>query len=442
MVAKVVIKGGNKLSGKVRIMGAKNSVLELVPATLLTDEKVVLKNVPVLKDVETIVELMKAFGTDVQWDKENCTLTLQTKEIISNKAPYEIVKTMRASIYVLGALLGRCGSARGSFPGGCVIGTRPIDIHVRAMKCLGASVETIHGYIVAKVPTVDGETRLIGDVMDLLVTEKSGHKITTHGGCVNAILAAVLAKGQTVIENASMEPELDDLISMLNLMGAKIKRDKYDDGTDVIIVDGVDKLHGCEYSVMPDRMEAMTYAIVGAMNGGVVEVQNIDTSKMEYFLEKFKEAGVVFDDKGDSLIVYGDKTKLKAVDVETLPYPGFPTDIQSPFMTLISVAEGKSTLCENVWENRFQCVQELQRMGANADIINPNTVCFTGVESLDPTDVIASELRGGMALVLAGLVAKPTGYTNIHRAYHIFRGYANFAENLRNLGAEISIEDE
>ncbi len=441
MTAKIVIRGGKKLSGTVTVRGAKNSVLELIPATLLTDEKVILRNVPNLKDIETVCELMKYFGTEINWDKENHTLELQTKVLKSFVAPYEIVKTMRASIYVLGALLGRTGQAQVSFPGGCVLGSRPIDVHLKAMGALGASIKIIHGDIVANAPAVDGTDgvqRLVGAHMKLLIPYGNG---TSHGGTVNAILAATLARGKTTIEYASIEPEVDDLINMLNLMGAKITRAKNADEVEMLQIEGVGKLRGCEFSVMPDRIEAVSYAIVGAINGGAIRIENTDATKYEIVLQKLKDAGVAFEvsDNGRTLTVDGERTKLRGTDVETWQYPGFPTDALPQFMTLLSLADGKSRVKENVTSDRFQCVPELRRMGAIADVDekNPNVMLFTGVADLSSTNVMAADLRSGFALVTAGLFANHGGTTEVLRAYHIFRGYESFVESLRGLGADI-----
>ncbi|MBR1545053.1 MAG: UDP-N-acetylglucosamine 1-carboxyvinyltransferase, partial [Alphaproteobacteria bacterium] len=268
------IKGGKPLNGCVNIRGAKNSILELMPASILTDEPVIIHNVPCLSDISTLKELLENFGSKIEWNKEEHTLKIHTPEIVNIKAPYDIVKKMRASIYVLGALMGRCGEAKVSAPGGCVIGQRPVNIHLEALEALGANIEIHHGYIVGNAPVQEnGKKRLVGGKINGRVRVQNGVNITTHGGTVNAIEAAVLAKGETVIEYASVEPEVDDLINMLNSMGAKITREK-DGNIDIIRIQGVDKLHGTEYSVMPDRLEAGTYAIAGIITKGVVEVKN------------------------------------------------------------------------------------------------------------------------------------------------------------------------
>jgi len=436
MTIKISISGGKKLSGIVPIHGAKNSVLELIPATLLTDEKVILKNVPNLKDVATILNLMQVFGADICWDKNEHTITIMTKDLKSCIAPYDIVKTMRASIYVLGALLGRCGQAKVSFPGGCVLGPRPIDLHIDAMKKLGANIEIINGDIVANVELINGKRQLIGAVIELLNAQGK----TSHGGTVNTLLAAVLAKGQTVIKYASIEPEIDDLVQMLNLMGADILK-KNDNGINTLVINGVEKLHGCEFSVMPDRIEALSYAVVGALCNGQVSIINTDTTKYEYALNKLKDAGVMLNVSGDKRVlnIDGEATLINAIDITTSPYPGFPTDALPQFMTMLALANGKSRVQENVLSDRFQCVPELRRMGAVTELDNKlqNVVYFTGVDCFSSARVMASDLRSGFALLIAGLVAAGDTRTEILRAYHIYRGYENFVEILRNLGADV-----
>lgn len=433
------IKGGKALNGSVEIRGAKNSILELMPATLLTDEPVILHNVPNLSDIQTLIDLLSNFGTEVEWDKPNHTLKLHTPVVKSVKAPYEIVKKMRASIYVLGALMGRCGEAKVSTPGGCVIGQRPVNIHLLAMEALGAKIEIHHGYIVGEAPSMNGIRRLQGGIISGLVRHQNGVAITTHGGNVNAIEASVLAEGETIIEYASLEPEVDDLIDMLNKMGAKISRDVRD-GINIIRIEGVEKLHGCEYSVMPDRLEAGTYAIAAAMTGGCIEIRNSDVSKMEIVIDKLKQAGVKITNTDNGFIADGRGIKIKAVNVEVSQYPGFPTDMQSQFMTLMTIAEGTSILKETVFENRLMYVPELVRMGANITILGDNSAKFVGVKELCAADVMASDLRSGASLAIAGLVAD--GETILHRVYHIYRGYENFVENLRAMGADIEVLKE
>lgn len=434
------IRGGKPLNGSVEIRGAKNAILELMPATLLTDEPVILHNVPNLADIKTFVDLLENFGTQVSWDKENHTLHLHTPVITGIKAPYNIVKQMRASIYVFGALMGRCGEAKVSAPGGCVIGQRPVNIHLLAIEALGASVKILNGYIVGEAPlSPDGTKRLQGGIISGLVRRQDDLNITTHGGNVNAIEAAVLAEGETIIKYASLEPEVDDLISMLNKMGAKISRAKEDD-IDIIKIQGVDKLHGCEYTVMSDRLEAGTYAIAAGMTGGTVEIKNIDISIMEIVIEKLREAGIKITPIDNGFIADGKGIKIKPVDILVSQYPGFPTDMQSQFMTFMTLAEGTSLLHETLFENRLMYVPELIRMGADIEILGDNTAKFKGVKKLYGVDVMASDLRSGASLAIAGLVAE--GETVLHRVYHIYRGYESFVENFRALGADIIVEKE
>ena len=433
------IRGGKPLNGVVKVRGAKNSILELMPASILTSEPVILHNVPCLSDIETLKSLLENFGSKIEWDKENHTLVLHTPKITNIKAPYDIVKKMRASIYVLGALMGRCGEAKVSAPGGCVIGQRPVNIHLEALEALGANIEIHHGYIVGNAPMEDGRKRLKGGKINGRVRVQNGVNITTHGGTVNAIESAVLAKGETIIEYASLEPEVDDLINMLNSMGAKITREK-DGKIDIIRIQGVDELHGTEYSVMPDRLEAGTYAIAGIITGGKVEVQDADVSTMTCVIDKFKSAGAKIIPTENGFIVDGENIDLKAVNIDVEQYPGFPTDMQSQFMALMTVANGSSVLKETLFENRLMYVPELVRMGANIEILGDSLARFNGVKKLYAADVMASDLRSGAALTLAGLVAD--GETVLHRVYHIYRGYENFVENLRSLGADIEVCEE
>jgi UDP-N-acetylglucosamine 1-carboxyvinyltransferase len=409
-------------------------------ASLLTDEPVVLKNVPDLADIRTFIELLRNHGAKVEWDKENATLRLHAPKITSIKAPYGIVSKMRASIYILGALLGRCGEAKVSAPGGCSLGQRAINLHIEAMQSLGAKVELHHGYIVAVAPEDGGgRKRLRGATVNGLVRVQDGVVITTHGGTVNAIEAAVLAKGETVIEYASMEPEVDDLINMLNKMGAKISRVRRG-AANLIKIDGVERLSGCEYSVMPDRLEAGTYAIAAIITGGEVEIENADASKLLIVLDKLQQAGAKITLTPSGFIADGRGVKLKAVDIAAEPYPGFPTDLQPQFMALMSVASGTSTVKENLFENRLMYVPELVRMCAEISVTGENFAEFSGVPKLCGADVAVSDIRAGAALTIAGLVAE--GETVLHKVRHIYRGYQNFVGNLRALGADITVETE
>ncbi|MDR1008807.1 MAG: UDP-N-acetylglucosamine 1-carboxyvinyltransferase [Rickettsiales bacterium] len=428
------IRGGRPLNGKVKIAGAKNSVLELMPAALLTAEPVTLKNVPDLADIATLKELLEGLGVKLTWDKPNHTLHIDAREIASVKAPYEVVSKMRASIYVLGALLGRKGEAKVASPGGCVIGSRPINVHLDAFEALGAKISHKHGYIVATAPGA----RLRGGTVNGLVKMQDDVPITTHGGNVNTIEAAVLAQGHTTIRYASQEPEVDDLMNMLNAMGAKISRAR-DGDVNTIEIDGVESLHGVEYSVMPDRLEAATYAISAVMTRGRIEIDGADVSKMQAVLDKLREAGAKIEPTATGFIADGRDTDLRAVDIDVEQYPGFPTDVQSQFMALMTIAKGASTLHETLFENRLMYVPELGRMCADIEILDAKTARFRGVESLCAADVSASDLRSGAALAIAGLAA--SGETVLHDVHHVYRGYQDFVKNLRSLGADIEVEE-
>jgi len=435
------IKGGKPLNGSVKIRGAKNSILELMPASLLTDEPVIIHNVPKLSDIENLKILLENFGSQVSWDRDNHTVTIHTPKITNIEAPYDIVKKMRASVYVLGVLMGRVGEAKVYVPGGCVIGQRPVNIHLEALESLGANIDVQHGFIIGMAPVDEesGKRRLVGGVINGLVRVQNGVHITTHGGTVNAIEAAVLAKGKTIIKYASMEPEIDDLINMLNAMGANIVRGKDGDINTIEIV-GVDKLHGCEYSVMPDRLEAGTYAIAAFMTKGCIEVQDADISTMGAVIEKFRAAGCKIDVIKNGFIADGRDCHIKAVNIDVEQYPGFPTDMQSQFMTMMTIADGESVLKESLFENRLMYVPELVRMGAKIETMGDSVAKFTGVKHLYGADVIAADLRSGAALAIAGLSAE--GETLLHKVYHIYRGYESFAENLKSLGADIEVCEE
>ncbi len=433
------IQGGKVLNGDIYINGAKNSVLELMAASILTDEPVILHNVPNLSDVATMLEMLAQLGTKINWDKESHTLYLHTSQIINTKAPYEIVKKMRASIYVLGSLMGRCGKAQVSFPGGCVIGQRPINIHLKALESLGANITLDEGYIIANAPVQNNKQQLQGGIINGLVNNDKTNPITTHGGTINAIEAAVLANGETIIEYASLEPEVDDLIAMLNKMGANIKRE-IKDNINIIRIVGVDKLSGCEYSVMPDRLEAGTYAILAFMTKGKINIHNADLNTMDALTDKFTEIGAKITKTDDGFIADGTDIDLKSTDISVSQYPGFPTDMQSQFMAMMTIAKGESILQEKLFENRFMYVPELIRMGADIKIEGANQIKVKGVTNLKGADVMASDLRSGAALTLAGLIA--SGETKLHRVYHIYRGYENFVNNLKSLGADIEVLTE
>ncbi|MCL2439318.1 MAG: UDP-N-acetylglucosamine 1-carboxyvinyltransferase [Alphaproteobacteria bacterium] len=433
-MGKFRIQGGTPLCGTVSISGAKNSVLELMSAALLTSEEVILENVPELSDIAVMSSLLETLGAKVEWDKAAGMLKINAAGITSLKAPYEIVSKMRASIYVLGALLGRFGEAEVSMPGGCVFGSRPLDVHFRAFETLGATIENQHGYIVAKAP-VGG---LIGAEINGLVRIQDGIEITTHGGNVNMIEAAVLARGRTVITHASLEPEVGDLIDMLNAMGAKIRRAMRGE-VNVIEIDGVESLRGVRYRVMPDRLEAATYLLGAAITGGRVEVVGADASKMGALLEALRKAGVKIEvlDSGTRIVADARGADLVGVDVHVVPYPGFPTDVGSIFIALMSLARGRSKFHDSIYE-RLMIVPELERMGAIINVANPHTAIVEGVVGLSGAEVKATDLRSGAALTLAGIAAD--GETVVHKTNHVFRGYHKFVENLRALGANITLE--
>ncbi len=416
---KFEITGGTPLKGQVKIGGAKNSVLELIAASMLTDEEVILHNVPALADIATFEELLRYLGVGYAYDSTTHTLKIHAKEIKTSKAPYEIVKKMRASIYVLSPILARKNEAIVSLPGGCTIGSRPVDRYIDAWKKMGANIEIKNGYIETFAPQ-----GLKGCKIDCV--KKS------HGATATTIMSAVLAKGQTIIEDAAIEPEVTDLCKMLNKMGAKIS------GLDTptLVIDGVDKLHGCEYVVMPDRLEAATYAFAACITGGCVEIMDAEPSHLNDVLEKLQAMGVKIELRESGFLVDATGVKLKAVDVHVDRDPGFPTDLQSPFMAMMTVAQGSSVVEETVFENRFMYVPEMRRMGANIEHNDNNMAKFIGVKELNGTDVMAADLRSGAALVLCGLVAQ--GKTTVHRIYHIDRGYEHFEEKLSSLGAKIS----
>lgn len=413
---KLIIDGGACLQGEIRISGAKNAALPLLAATLLTEEKMQLSNLPHLHDITTMIELLVCMGVDAMID-EKLRVEVDNSSMHSYTAPYELVKTMRASVLVLGPMLARFGEAKVSFPGGCAIGSRPVDQHLRGLELMGANVEIEDGYIIA---TCDGRLKGAHIVMD----------IVTVGGTENLLMAATLANGQTIIENAAREPEIVDLANCLVAMGAKIEGI----GTDKLIIQGVDKLHGCEYSVMPDRIETGTYLVAAAATRGSIKLRDTDGSILEAVIVKLREAGAEIVE-GDGWITLDMKgSRPKSVHVKTAPYPGFPTDMQAQFTALNSVSEGTGTVTETIFENRLIQVHELNRMGAQINL-EGNTVIVSGVDELRSAPVMASDLRASASLVIAGLLA--TGSTVIDRIYHIDRGYECIEEKLQQLGASI-----
>lgn len=417
---KLIVKGGNRLVGAVKTSGAKNAVLPIIAASILGTTPSHLDEVPMLEDVHTISEVLKCLGLAVECSSEKNVLDIDSTEITSYEAPYELVRTMRASFLVMGPLLARIGKARISMPGGCAIGARPIDIHLKGFEALGVKIEQGHGYIEASAPEGLKGTSIYFDFPSVGATE-------------NIMMAASLAEGTTILENAAEEPEIVDLANYLNKMGAKIRGA----GTDTIRIEGVDKLHGADYTIIPDRIEAGTYMIAAAMTGGDIVVENVLPEHQKPLIAKLREAGAVVEEDIDKVRVIG-KNPLKAVSIKTLPYPGFPTDMQAQMMAMMVIAEGRSKVTETVFENRFMHVVELNRMGAQISTEGRSAV-IDGPCKLTGCDVRATDLRAGAAMILAGLVAE--GTTRIGDLHHIDRGYENIVAKLKNLGADIERVD-
>lgn len=417
---KLIVKGGNRLVGAVKTSGAKNAVLPIIAASILGTTPSHLDEVPMLEDVHTISEVLKCLGLSVECSPEKNVLDIDSTEITSYEAPYELVRTMRASFLVMGPLLARIGKARISMPGGCAIGARPIDIHLKGFEALGVKIEQGHGYIEASAPEGLKGTGIYFDFPSVGATE-------------NIMMAASLAEGTTILENAAEEPEIVDLANYLNKMGAKIRGA----GTDTIRIEGVDKLHGADYTIIPDRIEAGTYMIAAAMTGGDIVVENVLPEHQKPLIAKLREAGAVVEEDIDKVRVIG-KNPLKAVSIKTLPYPGFPTDMQAQMMAMMVIAEGRSKVTETVFENRFMHVVELNRMGAQISTEGRSAV-IDGPCKLTGCDVRATDLRAGAAMILAGLVAE--GTTRIGDLHHIDRGYENIVAKLKNLGADIERVD-
>ncbi|MGB0007962.1 MAG: UDP-N-acetylglucosamine 1-carboxyvinyltransferase [Candidatus Sulfotelmatobacter sp.] len=414
---KLVIRGGEPLLGTVRVSGAKNAALPCMAAALLTDEPVILENIPQVRDIQTTRNLLAAMGADVElgYGRAQHRTTIHCTNIASPEASYELVKTMRSSTLVLGPLVARCGRARVSLPGGCAIGSRPIDMHIKGLEQLGAKITQDHGYVEAAA------NRLIG-------TEIVFDKITVTG-TEDLLMAATLAEGETILQNCAREPEVADLAALLNKMGAKIEGA----GTPTIRIKGVTKLKGAKHRIIPDRIEAGTFLIAGAMTGGDLNITGCDPTHLDALLSKLKEVGVKTKCTAESVRVMGDNP-FTAADMSTEEFPGFPTDMQAQFMALATQAEGASVITENIFENRFMHAQELVRMGANIKIEGRRAV-VRGKTPLSAAAVLASDLRASASLVLAALVAD--GETIIDRVYHIDRGYENIEEKLRAVGAQI-----
>ena len=411
---KLVIEGGAPLSGEVRISGAKNAALPILCASLLTREPLRIENVPHLRDVTTTLNLLAQMGVGVSLH-EKMTVELSAQVLANRVAPYELVKTMRASILVLGPMLARAGEARVSLPGGCAIGLRPVDLHIKGLQAMGAEMIIDHGYINARCTRLRG-ARIVMDLVSVTGTE-------------NLMMAATLAQGTTMIENAAREPEVVDLANCLNAMGACIRGA----GGGVIVIEGVEQLHGARYRIMPDRIEAGTFLVAAAASGGRIRLRETRVDILEAVLGKLTEAGACVE-SGENWVELQMNGELKAINVRTAPYPGFPTDMQAQFMVLNSVARGDSTVTETIFENRFMHVQELKRMGANIEV-EGNIARVKGVKQLDGAKVMATDLRASASLVLAGMVAR--GETTVDRVYHLDRGYECIEEKLSQLGARI-----
>ncbi|WP_295158522.1 UDP-N-acetylglucosamine 1-carboxyvinyltransferase [Selenomonas sp. AE3005] len=418
---KLIIHGGQPLKGRVKISGAKNAVLPIIAATLLgQDTASLLDEVPALEDVHTITEVLKKLGVKVEFDAEKHQLHVDSSVIGSCEAPYDLVRKMRASFLIMGPLLARCGQAKISLPGGCAIGTRPIDLHLKGFEALGAEIKIGHGFIEATAPEGLKGAKIYLDFPSVGATE-------------NILMAAAMAEGVTVLENPAQEPEIVDLANYLNVMGAKIRGA----GTNVIKIEGVSKLVGRDYTIIPDRIEAGTYMVAAAMTQGDVYIENAISEHLKPVIAKLKEAGVSIEEDVDGIRVSCNK-RVKAVDIKTMPYPGFPTDMQAQFMAMLAVAEGTGLVTETVFENRFMHVDELKRMGANIKI-DGRTSVVEGVETLTGCQVKATDLRAGAAMVLAGLVAE--GETQVGYIHHIDRGYDNLVQKLVGLGADICRRD-
>ena len=411
---KLLISGGKALKGEVRISGAKNSVLPILAASLLSDEEVIIGNVPHLQDVTTTISLLTEMGATLSID-EKMKVSINSSSMKSFYAPYEMVKTMRASILVLGPLLAHFGTAKVSLPGGCAIGSRPVNLHIEGLKAMGANIKVEDGYIIAKAKRLKGA--------------KISLPIATVTGTENLMMAATLASGKTVIKNAAKEPEIIDLANCLRLMGASIEGD----GTSDITIIGVKKLSGCNYDVLPDRIETATFLVAAAITKGNLTLTHTRPDTIKVIINKLRKAGAKILIKNDSINIEV-KSQLNAVNIITNPYPDFPTDMQAQFIALNSISKGKSKVVESVFENRFMHVQELVRMGADIEI-NGNTAIIKGVKGLTGAPVMATDLRASASLILAGLVAK--GETIVDRIYHIDRGYECIEEKLTKIGASI-----
>ena len=411
---KLRIKGGNRLQGQVRIGGAKNSALPAMAASLLTADEVAVANLPLVNDIFTTRRLLRELGVAVEFESDH-SARLRAEKILSNEAPYDLVKTMRASVLVLGPLLARTGHARVSLPGGCAIGARPINLHIKGLEKLGASVRTEHGYVEAVADRLRGSEILFDKI--------------TVTGTENLMMAASLAEGRTVLQNAACEPEVTDLADMLNEMGAKIEGA----GTPAITIEGVRELKGTTHRIIPDRIEAGTFLVAGAITNGELELLDCNPAHLSRVIEKLRESGVRIETAQNCITVRGSED-LRSADVVTKEYPGFATDMQAQYMALMTQATGTSVITENIFENRFMHASELMRMGANIRIDSARAI-VTGKTRLSGATVIASDLRASASLVIAALIAD--GTTVVDRVYHLDRGYEKIEEKLRSLGAQI-----
>ena len=418
---KLIIQGGNRLEGRVRVSSAKNAVLPIIAGTLLASTPSKLLEIPNLEDVGTICQVIESLGVKITRNKADDEIIFDASTLTGTEAPSELVRKMRASFLVMGPLLARKGEAKISMPGGCAIGARPIDLHLKAFEALGAKIEVTEDYVYAHAPEGLKGTQIYLDFPSVGATE-------------NVIMAASMAEGKTVIENAAEEPEIVDLATFLNAMGANIRGA----GTDVIRIEGVKELKGAVHTVIPDRIEAGTYLIAAAMAGGDVYVENALSEHLKPVVAKLKEAGVTVEEDIDGIRVISNG-QLKATSIKTLPYPGFPTDMQAQFMAMTTIAKGTSTVMETVFENRFMHVDELKKMGASIEVDDRKAI-VTGVEQLVGAEVEATDLRCGAALVCAGLAA--SGVTKVGQLTHIDRGYDNLVTKLKGIGANIVRVDE
>ena len=416
-MSKLIIQGGKKLEGEVQISGSKNAALPIIAGTVLIKGKTTLYNVPNIQDVQTMFEIIKDIGGKVT--KKNNKIIIDTSKIHTYEIPETLMRKMRSSVILAGAIIGKYKKANFSYPGGCEIGSRPIDLHLKGFEKLGINIKEEYGEIICEADKIVG-TQIHLDFPSVGATE-------------NIILASCLAEGVTVLTNAAKEPEIEDLVKFLNKAGAKIKGA----GTDRVEIIGVKKLTEVSYNIMPDRIEAGTYLVAGAITGGNLKVTNLNSNHIEPILNKLEEAGCVLKIEKNAVEIKATK-RIKAVDIKTMPYPGFPTDMQSIFGALLTTAKGTSIITENIFENRYKYVQELNRMGAKINV-EGRTAVIKGTKKIQGASVVASDLRGGAALVLEALVAK--GVTQVDNVHYILRGYENIVDKLKNLGAKIYLED-